>query len=221
MTWSAVSNGFTALLPSQLTSSSGPRAFEWEFGHDPCPNAPQYRGYARRLRALGAGRRVGSDLRRLYYRLRGASIGDRVRIEVGVTIDNPSFVHIGDDCWIDRYAILIAGTARAGRETRMSTASQPVPPGEIRIGQRCHVGPYVVMSGLGGLLVKADVTLSAGCKVYSLTHHYRSWGAARRRHGGVRLYGIGRAPEHTAGPHRDRAQRRARCGCAGPSRNGY
>ena len=119
--------------------------------------------------------RIGSDLRKLYYKARGATIGRGVRLDVGVILDTPGRIRIGDTCWIDRYAILIAGIPRGDRETRSTGESAGVVRGSIEIGRRCHVGPYSVLSGLGGLKIGDDVTLSAGSKIYTLTHHYRSW----------------------------------------------
>jgi acetyltransferase-like isoleucine patch superfamily enzyme len=117
--------------------------------------------------------RAGSELRVAYYRARGVSIGRRVRIDVGVIIDGPTYVHIGDHTWLDRYAILIAGPTRADRETRMVGVAGA--PGRLAIGDRCHIGPHAILSGLGGLEIGDDVTAAAGTKIYSLTHHYRSW----------------------------------------------
>jgi acetyltransferase-like isoleucine patch superfamily enzyme len=120
---------------------------------------------------------VGSRLRIAYYAARGARIGRGARLDVGVSIDQPHFVTIGSESWIDRFAILIAGEPRPGRETRLVGSSSDGNPsrGHIEIGERCHIGPYVVLSGLGGLRLGDDVTLSTGAAVYSLSHHYRSW----------------------------------------------
>jgi len=118
---------------------------------------------------------IGSRLRRLYFRMRGARIGPRVRIEVGVLIDRPDLVEIGSDSWIDRYAILIAGPPGLDRETRAVGDAVPELEGRIRIGPQCHIGANTILSGIGGLDVGGQVTLAAGTKVYSLTHHYRSW----------------------------------------------
>ena len=118
---------------------------------------------------------IGSRLRRTYYRLRGARFGARTRIEVGVIIDNPRYVRIGADSWLDRYAIIIAGPPGRERETRLKSGSGLALPGEVRIGDRCHIGVSTILSGIGGLSIGDDVTVAAGSKVYSLTHHYRSW----------------------------------------------
>lgn len=118
---------------------------------------------------------VGSRLRITYYRARGADIAPGVRIDVGASFDDPARIQIGADSWIDRFAILIAGEPRPGRETRVVGTDNDALVGRIVIGERCHVGPYVVLSGLGGLRLGDDVTLSNGASAYSLSHHYRSW----------------------------------------------
>lgn len=119
--------------------------------------------------------RIGSILRVVYYRARGASISRDVRIDVGVSMDQPGRISIGTGCWIDRFAILIAGEPRPGRETRHVGANDAELAGRIVIGERCHVGAFVVLSGLGGLRLGDDVTLAVGTSAYSLSHHYRSW----------------------------------------------
>jgi len=124
---------------------------------------------------LGIPGRVGSILRVAYYRARGARIGPGVIIDIGAAIDQPNLVRIGADSWIDRYAILIAGRPRPGRETRYAGEDDPHLLGRIEIGTKCHIGPHTVLSGIGGLLIGDEVTVSAGSKIYSVSHHYRSW----------------------------------------------
>ena len=119
--------------------------------------------------------RAGSLVRVAYFRARGAAIGARVRIDPLVMMDRPDLVAVGDDSWLDRCAVLIAGPPRPGRETRRVGDLDRIEAGRILIGRRCHVGPFTVLSGIGGLSLGDDVTLSAGAKAYSLSHHYRSW----------------------------------------------
>ena len=100
-------------------------------------------------------------------------------IDEGVRIDGPGWIRIGDDTWIDRGVILIAGPTRPGRETRLrpgDAAETPSPSaGDLTIGGHCHIGPYSVLSGLGGLSIGDEVTISTGGRIYSLSHHYRSF----------------------------------------------
>jgi acetyltransferase-like isoleucine patch superfamily enzyme len=117
---------------------------------------------------------TGRAIRRWYWGRRMAFLGRRVAIDEGVRIDHPERISIGDDTWIDRGVILIAGEPRPGRETRQRRGDG-VAAGMLRIGERCHIGPYSILSGIGGLEIGDEVTVSAGGRVYSLSHHYRSF----------------------------------------------
>lgn len=117
---------------------------------------------------------TGRAMRRWYWGRRMAFLGRRVAIDEGVRIDHPERISIGEDTWIDRGVILIAGEPRPGRETR-ELGGNGVAPGMLRIGARCHIGPYTILSGIGGLDIGDEVTVSAGGRVYSLSHHYRSF----------------------------------------------
>lgn len=116
----------------------------------------------------------GRAIRRWYWGRRMAHLGRRVAIDEGVRIDRPELISIGDDSWIDRGVILIAGEPRPGRETRQRGAAG-TNPGTLRIGERCHIGPYSILSGIGGLEIGDEVTVSVGGRIYSLSHHYRSF----------------------------------------------
>lgn len=120
--------------------------------------------------------RSGRAIRRLYWGSRLRHLGRGVAIDEGVAIENPSWISIGARTWIDRGAVLIGGPPRPGREV----AHRPNPEfvgtaGELTIGQECHIGAYVVISGMGGVQIGDGVTVSVGGRIYSLSHHYRSF----------------------------------------------
>lgn len=117
---------------------------------------------------------TGRRLRRWWWRPRLAHLGRRVAIDQGVRFDGARWISIGDDTWIDRDVTLLAGIPRPGRETRHRTPADATR-GLLSIGSRCHIGPFAVISGLGGLSIGDDVTISTGSKLYSLSHHYRSY----------------------------------------------
>ena len=50
----------------------------------------------------------------------------------------------------------------------------PLSAGEVHIGKNVHVAPYSILSGIGGLYVSDNCSFSAGVRVYSLSHSYRS-----------------------------------------------
>jgi acetyltransferase-like isoleucine patch superfamily enzyme len=121
---------------------------------------------------------VGRRLRYQYFRQRLRSVGRNVVFDVGVQIVNPEWVTIGDNTWIDCFAIILAGPpARRGRRiTRLDNPQFGGTEGEVRIGRNCHLASHSLVSGHGGLWVGDDITIAAGAKVYSFTHHYRDPG---------------------------------------------
>jgi acetyltransferase-like isoleucine patch superfamily enzyme len=46
--------------------------------------------------------------------------------------------------------------------------------GEVYIGKSVHIGPHTIISGIGGVYISDESTLSADVKLYSFSHHYRS-----------------------------------------------
>lgn len=120
----------------------------------------------------GAGRR----LRAAYWKQRLGGMGERCNIDVGVIIQSPENVFLGDDVWLDNYAVLTAGPpALGGRKHRIL----PNPAfrgerGQIRIGDRSHIAAHAVIQGHGGVSVGSDVTVAAHAMIFSYSHHY--WG---------------------------------------------
>jgi acetyltransferase-like isoleucine patch superfamily enzyme len=118
---------------------------------------------------------LGSRLRYLYWKRRLHSLGKNVRFGMGVHIYSPEWVRIGDDCWIDDYVIILAGpVADDGQHIcRRPNPNFSFKEGEVVIGQRVHVAPFVQLQGHGGLHIGSRLTIAAGAKVYSLSHHHR------------------------------------------------
>ncbi|MCZ7568485.1 MAG: acyltransferase [Ardenticatenaceae bacterium] len=119
---------------------------------------------------------AGNALRYHYYKHKLKHLGQNVMIDVGVQIQNPQYISIGDNTWIDRYVILLAGRTQRKRETlHKPNLNYRFGPGELHVGNNVHIGPFTIISAIGGVQLGDDVTLSAGCKVYSFSHHYRSF----------------------------------------------
>jgi len=119
---------------------------------------------------------IGSALRYRYYKRRLKYLGKGVIIDVGVYIQNPQYVSIGDNTWIDKYVILLAGPPTGERETvHKQNLNYRLGTGELYIGKNCHISPFCIISGMGGVIIGDDVCFSSGCKVYSFSHHYRSF----------------------------------------------
>lgn len=118
---------------------------------------------------------IGRTLRRLHYKRRLGSMGKGVIIDCGVRILNPQWVHIGDNTWIDSNVLILASPAKnSDVKIYRKFESADVKEGEVRIEENCHIAPFVVLQGHGGLLVGANTTVASGAKVYSLSHHYRN-----------------------------------------------
>src|SRR5262245_55050255 len=106
---------------------------------------------------------VGHALRYRYYKRRLKHLGAGTIIDVGVQIQHPEYVSIGDNTWIDTHVILLAGPPGGDRET----VSKPnpnfvLPPGHLHIGNNVHIGPFCIISGMAGVSIGNDITFSAG-----------------------------------------------------------
>jgi acetyltransferase-like isoleucine patch superfamily enzyme len=118
---------------------------------------------------------AGYALRWLYYKLVLGGLGWGTLIDVGVRFEYPRTVFVGAHSWIDRNVLIIGAVpdplkGRPGRWTRRDERVE----GRVTIGDRTHVGPNCVLSGMAGLRIGGELTLAAGTVAYSLSHHYRS-----------------------------------------------
>ena len=118
---------------------------------------------------------AGDRLRRLVWRFFLGGMGKRVHIDVGVQIVNPGFIFVGDDTWIDRYVVLIAGPPHEGQRVlcRKPNPEFPAREGELHIGARCHIAPHSVIQAHGGVWIANELTIASGSRIYSMSHHYR------------------------------------------------
>lgn len=118
---------------------------------------------------------VGRFLRFRYWRRRLQHLGEGTRIDVGVYIQQPSSVRIGSGSWIDRHVQILAGRPTGDRATFLEENHDfAFAAGDVVIGDHTHIGPFVVLSGIGGIHIGSNNTVAAGAKVYSFTHHYRN-----------------------------------------------
>lgn len=126
---------------------------------------------ARLRHAPGA---TGRALRGAYWRRRLRGLGTGVVIGENVRIVGPEWLTIGDGCWIDDNVTLIAGPLRIGGRRVSRVGDTVLPDGELRIGARVHVSNGALVQAHGGVAIGDDLTLGAGCRVYSVSHHYRN-----------------------------------------------
>ncbi len=119
---------------------------------------------------------LGFRLRHYYYRRKLKSLGQNVIIDTGVYFQNPQFISIGDNCWIDKNVVILAGIDRSNREKVLKINNKyPGNPGEIFIGKNVHIGIGCILSGISsGIYISDNCGCSANCKIYAFTNHYRS-----------------------------------------------
>jgi acetyltransferase-like isoleucine patch superfamily enzyme len=118
---------------------------------------------------------VGHGMRRLVWRFFLGGMGKRVNIDVGVQFVNPRYIFIGDETWIDKYTVLIAGPPHEGKRILCRKPNQDFlgKEGELHIGSRCHIAPHSLIQAHGGVWIGNELTIASGARVYSMSHHYR------------------------------------------------
>ena len=93
---------------------------------------------------------------------------------MGVYFQNPECITIGDNCWIDRGVIIMAGRDTSSRARRWVGPKNITSLGEVRIGKNVHIGPYCILSGIeAGIIIGDDCGFSSGVKAYAFSHHFR------------------------------------------------
>lgn len=119
--------------------------------------------------------RLGIFLRRLYYSKRFAQCGKNLRIDEGVIIQGAEYIYIGDNVWIDKYCILIAGKVdiQSERVKVKQNKNYPYREGELHIGSNVHIAPQCIIQAHGGVSIGNYFTASAGSKIYSLSNDVR------------------------------------------------
>lgn len=115
---------------------------------------------------------TGAKLRYLYYKRKFKRCGKNVIIDEGVIIINPEWISLGDNVWIDRYCVFMAGPINnvGSIIKRKESKDFKWQEGELIIGSGVHIGSFNVISALGGVFVGNNVTTSSSVKIYSLSN---------------------------------------------------
>jgi acetyltransferase-like isoleucine patch superfamily enzyme len=130
---------------------------------------------------------TGYGLRRRYWKKRLRHLGANALIDTGVHLQNPEFISIGRDTWIDKNVVILAGVDASHREKlTLENPGYTGEPGVVHIGNNVHVGIGCIISGIaGGVQISDDCGLAAHVQVYAFTHHHRSRAdPAKRAHFG-------------------------------------
>lgn len=120
--------------------------------------------------------KTGNFLRYRYWKKRLGALGERTIIDVGVYFQNPRYIEIGGNCWIDRNVMILAGPDRTAREKIVrKNENYPGRPGAVRIDGNVHVAANCLISGISaGVYISEDCGIATGTKIFAFTNHYRS-----------------------------------------------
>lgn len=118
----------------------------------------------------------GFAIRRWYWRKRLRHLGRNVLIGTGVQFQNPDYIAIDDNSWVDNNVTILAGLDKSDREKiRLPNKNYRGMPAVVHIGKNVHVGPRSLISGISsGVYISDDCGFSANCNVFAFSHHYRS-----------------------------------------------
>lgn len=119
---------------------------------------------------------IGYILRRRFWKKRLKHLGRDVKIDIGIYFQNPSYIVIDDNTWIDRNVVIMAGLDVSNREkiTKKNSLYKGEP-GVVYIGRNCHIGIGCILSGIStGIHISDNCGIAAHGKLYSFSHHYRS-----------------------------------------------
>jgi len=119
---------------------------------------------------------MGFDLRHRFWRKKLKFLGQRAKIDAGVSFQNPDFIFIDDNSWIDKNVIILAGLDQSKRErTFVSNKDYKGEPGVVHVGKNVHIAPTCIISGISaGVYISDDCNIAAHSKIYAFSHHYRS-----------------------------------------------
>lgn len=117
---------------------------------------------------------LGYRIRYIYYKARLKQCGRNVRIDIGVLIENPGSVTIGNDVWISPYCVITArpvGLVISNRiEKKITNPDFNGVIGDVVIGSEVGIGIRNIIHGYGGVLIGDRVTTAAGVSLYSFSH---------------------------------------------------
>lgn len=118
---------------------------------------------------------IGFKLRYRFWKRHLKFLGKNVKFDIGVYLQNPQFILIDDDCWIDSNVIILAGPDLTDRKRYLIKNKKfPIDRGMVYIGKRVHIAPFSIISGIGGVYISEDCGIAANVKIYSFSHHYKS-----------------------------------------------
>jgi acetyltransferase-like isoleucine patch superfamily enzyme len=130
---------------------------------------------------------VAKETIALPYRFRLGSLGREVRIMPPLLLQGSRRIHIGSRVVIEQFVGMSAvgeGEITIGDETELRCFSRlEAHDGFIRVGARCGINPFTLLSGYGGLTIGNDVRIGSHCAILSSTHRFESTDLSIREQG--------------------------------------
>jgi len=129
---------------------------------------------------------VGIRLRRGFYRILLGKCGKNLVIDIGVSLIEPGWLSFGDNVWIDKNVVIIAGLAPHAEVERRARLHCDAEPGHVAIGDNSHIGIGTIIQGHGGIKIGRNFTTSPYCSIFSQSNDYRKCREGTNR--GVQVY---------------------------------
>lgn len=117
---------------------------------------------------------LGRKLRFWYYRTQFKSCGSHIVIDEGVFFVDPKSMVLGDNIWIDKNVILLAGAFKSKDRKFHQKGMIELDWGSLIIGDNVHLAAQSLIQAHGGVKIGSNVTIASGSKIYSLSHHYKN-----------------------------------------------
>ena len=117
---------------------------------------------------------TGRKIRYYYWKRKLKKCGKNVIIDEGVIIQGAEYISIGDNVWIDKYCVLMAGPVKFNNNSvvkRIENKNFKFEEGELIIGNGVHIGIGNIIQAHSGIYIGNNVTTSAGVKMYSLSNY--------------------------------------------------
>lgn len=116
---------------------------------------------------------LGRKIRYFYYKNRLGKCGKNVIIDTGVYIQSPKDVFIGNNVWIDKNVIILAGKIIEGRKIlRKKNNDYLFEEGQLHLKDNIHIAPFALIQAHGGVYIGNSSGVASGAKIYSLSHHH-------------------------------------------------
>ncbi len=114
----------------------------------------------------------GRKIRYWYYKNKFKRCGKDLKIDEGVIILNPEWISVGDNVWIDRYALIMAGPVSLPERTickKRLNKDFIYCEGELILEDNVHISPFCTLQAHGGIHIGKNCGIANGVKIFTVT----------------------------------------------------